>query len=117
LGVGSYTFLAEQLIGFNELGHMPIKGDIKHWRQMGKVQCWKAQGLSSEIHPSKVGMIKKQQQDDDKVSTSSSANTHSYHRVINFKDDSCFLWNNPTANGPEVYIMLQYTVWAEILAR
>ena len=76
---------------------------------MGKVQCWIAQGLSSEIHPRKVGMIKKQQQDDDKVSTSSSVNTHSYHRVINFKDDSCFLCNNPAASGPEVYIMLQYT--------
>jgi len=36
---------------------------------MGKIQCWIAQGLSSEIHPSKVEMIKKQQQDDDKVST------------------------------------------------
>ena len=62
---------------------------------MGKVQCWIAQGLSSEIYPSKVGMIKKQQQDDDKVST--------------FKDDSCFLCNNPAASGPEVCIMLQYT--------
>jgi len=76
---------------------------------MGKVQCWIAQGLSPEIYPSKVGMIKKQQQDDDKVSTSSSVNTHSYHRVKNFKDDSCFLCNNPAASGPEVYIMLQYT--------
>jgi len=47
----------------------------------GQVQCWIAQGLSSEIHLSKVEMIKKQQQDDDKVSTSSSVNTHSYHRV------------------------------------
>jgi len=66
-------------------------------------------GLSSEIHPSKVGMIKKQHQDDDKVSIFSSVNTHSHHRVINFKDDSCFLCNNPAASGPEVYIMLHYT--------
>ena len=35
--------------------------------------------------------------------------THSYHRVINFKDDSCFLCNNPAASGPEVYIIFQYT--------
>ena len=73
---------------------------------MGKIQCWTAQGLSSEIQPSKVGMIKKQQQDDDKVSTYSSVNTHSYHRV---KMISFFLCNNPGASGPEVCIMLQYT--------
>ena len=82
---------------------------VVYWSQMGKVQCWIAQGLLSEIHPSKVGMIKKQQQDDDKVSTSSSVNPHSYHRVIYFKDDSCFLCNNPAASGCKLYIMLQYT--------
>ena len=66
---------------------------------MGKVQCWIAQGLSSEIHPSKVGMIKKQQQDDDNFSTSS-VNAHLYHRVINLKDESCFQVQ-PAAGGSE----------------
>jgi len=70
---------------------------------MGKVQCWIAQGLSPA---SKVGVIKKQQQDDDKVSTSSSVNTYSCHRV---KMTVAFCVNNPAASGPEVYIMLQYT--------
>ena len=59
-----------------------------------------AQGLSSEIYPSKVGMIKKQQQDDDKVSTSSLVNTRLYYRVINFKADCCFQVH-PAAGGSE----------------
>ena len=60
-----------------------------------------AQGLSSEIHPNKVGMIKKQQQSDEKVSIFPSVNTRSHLKAIGFKDDSYFLCNNPAAGRPE----------------
>ena len=81
-------FLAEHLISLNELGHMPIKSDIKQLQKMVVVYIeakWAKYhaGYSSTrlIHPSKVGMIKKQQQDDDKVSTSTSVNARLYYRA------------------------------------
>ena len=46
-------------------------------------------------------MIKKQLQNDEKVGISPSVNARSHLRAIDFKDDSCFLCNNPAAGGPE----------------
>jgi len=66
-----------------------------------------AQGLSSEIHLNKVGMIKKQQQSDEKVSIFPSVNTRSHLKAIGFKDDSWFLCNNPaheSVNNTSTYI-------------
>ena len=61
LGVGSYALLTEQLINFNKLGHMPFKEDdgiSLDLKQNGQSIML---GLSSKIHQTKVGMIKKQQ--------------------------------------------------------
>ena len=96
-----YRSLAEQLISFNELGHMPINVDIKQLDDGGGIEATLARNRAGwhkscrlKFNQTKLERLKKQQ-NNEKVSTPPSVHTRSSHRSIDLKDDKCFLCDNP----------------------
>ena len=101
--VGSgYKTLAEQLINFSELGHMPIDVDIKQLDDGDGIEATLMRhhaGWHTTCHLkfNQIKLERLQKKTEENTGTSA-VHTCSSHSSIDLKDDKCFLCNKPAGS-------------------